>query len=366
LSFVKLPDLYFWLAHLPGESTLSIEGKLEVTYRPVSFFKPQIEQLIVPDWGFDGLLLDLRLDQEPRADGQKAEYTATTLAQFLRTKVYDQEAGIRDFPIVLCSQQSKIGMYEADMSSHDLFDYKFPKEDVEVRAKEISSNLVALVEGYQTITAAQGNWSTMLAYDTAQLDARIFSRFTNRSTPAATHEYARHLLKGLLIPTNELIKEAILAARLGVTTTADGWPRLRDEVFGAARYQGAFGQSWERWWQPEVNRIFESLCGTPIASLDAAERVTALVERTGLTELVAATPIELNHSTWYWNICEAYQAPLDPAEGFRLAGSEPTVWQEYDYISLKALLEQLHTTELHRPLHPDEVLRFEAIRENYS
>ncbi|RYF47049.1 MAG: hypothetical protein EOO38_12935 [Cytophagaceae bacterium] len=244
--------------------------------------------------------------------------------------------------------------------------YEFPKEDVEVRAKEISSNLVALVEGYQTITAAQGNWSTMLAYNTAQLDARIFSRFTNRNTPAATHEYARHLLKGLLIPTSELIKEAILAARLGVTTTADGWPRLRDEVFGAARYQGAFGQSWERWWQPEVNRIFESLCGTPIASLDADERVAALVESTGLTELVAATPIELNQSTWYWTICEAYKTPLDPAEGFRLAGSEPTVWQEYNYISLKALLEQLHTTDLHRSLHPDEALRFEAIRDNYA
>jgi hypothetical protein len=346
--------------------SLSIEGKLEVTYQSVSFFKPQIEQLLAPDWGFDGLLLDLRLDQEPREDGQKAEYTATTLAQFLRTKVYDQEAGIRDFPIVLCSQQSKIGMYEADISSHDLFDYKFPKEDVEVRAEEISSNMVALVEGYRTIAAAGGNWSTLLAYDTAQLDTRIFSRFTNRSTAVATHEYARHILKELLAPTSELIKETILAARLGLATTADGWPRLRDEVFGAARYKGAFGQSWERWWQPEVNRIFESLCSIPLPSLDAAERVAALVEHTGLTGLMAAEPIKLNHSTWYWTICEAYKVPLDPAEGFRLAGVEPTVWQEYDYISLHALLEQLHATELHRPLHPDETPRFEAIRGNYA
>lgn len=346
--------------------SLSIAGKLEVTYRSVSFFKPQIEQLLAPDWEFDGLLLDLRLDQEPREDGQKAEYTATTLAQFLRTKVYDQEAGIKDFPIILCSQQSKIGMYESDLSSHDLFDYKFPKEDVEVRAEEISSKMVALVEGYRTIAAAQSDWSTMLAYDTSQLDARIFSRFTNRNTPVATHEYARHLLKGLLAPTNELIKESVLAARLGLATTNDAWPRLRDEVFGAARYSGAFGQSWERWWQPEVNRIFESLCGTPIPSLDAAERVAVLIEHTGLTGLVSAEPIALNHSTWYWTICEAYQAPLDPAEGFRLAGIEPTAWQEYDYISLKALLEQLHNTELHRPLHPDEMVRFEAIRENYA
>lgn len=345
---------------------LSVEGKLEVTYQSVSFFKHQIEQLLAPDCEFDGLLLDLRLDQKPREDGQKVEYTATTLAQFLRTKVYDDEVRIKDFPIVLCSQQSKIGMYEADLSSHDLFDYKFPKEAVEVRAEEIISKMVALVEGYRTIASAQGNWSKILAYDTTQLDARIFSRFTTNNTTLATHEYARHLVKGLLTTTNELIKERIVAARLGMTTTAADWPQLRDDVFGAARYQGAFGESWERWWQPEVNRIFESLCGAPIASLDAVERVAALTQYTKLTGLVAATPIELNHSPWYWTICEAYQTPLDPSEGFRLAGAEPAVWQEYDYISLKALLEQLHTTELQRQLHPDEVLRFEAIRENYA
>lgn len=345
--------------------SLSIPGVIEVEYRPVSLFTSQVEQLLAPEKEFDGLLLDLRLDQEPRENGQKAEYTATTLAQFLRTKVYDQEAGIRDFPIVLCSQQSKIKMYEADLSSHDLFDYKFPKEDVEERAEEISNKMVALVEGYRSITDAKGDWSTILAYDTTQLDMRMFSRFTTRTTPIATHEYARHILKELLTPTNELIKEKILAARLGLATTEDRWPQLRDEVFGAARYQGAFGQSWARWWQPEVNRIFESMCGVTIPSLNAAERVAALAGQPGLSGLVAAEPIELNHSTWYWTICEAYQAPLDPAEGFRLAGGEPTTWQEYDYISLKALLEQLHTTELHRPLHPDEVLRFEAIRENY-
>lgn len=343
---------------------LSVAGKLEVEYRPVALFTSQVEQLIAQSGEYDGLLLDLRLDQEPRADGQHAEYTATTLAQFLRTKVYDQKAKIKDFPIVLCSQQAKIGMYEVDWSSHDLFDYTFPKEDVEKRAVQISDTLAALVEGYRLIDQAPGNWNQMLAYECQPLDPRMFSRFTGRAVPAATHEYARYILRELLAPTNELIKETVLAARLGQTVAGAGWLRLRDDIFGPARYHGAFSHGWNRWWQPEVDRIFEALSGTTLSSLNAAQRVAALTERTGMGDLVAAEPIVYNHSTWYWTICEGFETPLDPSEGFRLApGREPMAWQDYDYISLKALLERLHTTELQRPLHPDEVERFNALRE---
>ena len=348
-------------------SALSIPGQLVVEYRPVALFASQVEDLIGQSGQFDGLLLDLRLDQERRPNGQRAEYTATTLAQFLRTKVYDQEVKIKDFPIVLCSQQWKIGMYDADLSSHDLFDYKFPKEDVEKRAREISGKLMALVEGYRLIETAPGKWNEMLAYDAQSLDQRMFSRFAGRTVPIATHEYARYILRELLVPANELIKESVFAARLGLIGTGPGWDRLRDEVFPSARYAGAFSQSWVRWWQPEVNRIFEAICGTTLASLNGAQRVAALSEHTGIEGLVAAQPIMFNHSTWYWTICEALKTPLDPSEGFRLApGHEPMAWQDYDYISLKALLERMHITELHRSLHPDEVERFDAIREEYA
>ena len=347
--------------------TLSIPGKLEVEYQSVNLFNNQVGQLIDQSQEFDGLLLDLRLDLEPRINGQRAEYTATTLAQFLRTKVYDHEVGINDFPIVLCSQQSKIGMYDADLSSHDLFDYKFPKEDVETRSVQISEKMVALVKGYHLIREAQDDWNHLLAFDVQRLDMRMFSRFTGRITNPAPHEYARYILRELLTPTNELIKEQILAARLGQTVNDASWPQLRDQVFGTAKYQGAFSQSWGRWWQPEVNRIFEEVCGTTISSLDAQQRVAALSEHTGINGLVAAKPIEFNHSTWYWTICEAYHTPIDPTEAFRLApGREPLAWQDYDYISLKALLERLHDTDLQRSLHPDEQERFDAIREAYA
>lgn len=345
---------------------LSIQDALEVEYQPVEQFTSQVEQLIAKANDYDGLLLDLRLDQEPGSNGQRAEYTATTLAQFLRTKVYDKEAGIKDFPIILCSQQSKIGMYNADLSSHDLFDYKFPKEDVETRATQISNIMISLVRGYRQISESEGDWNKLLGYDAKKIDKRMFSRFASRPSTPAAHDYARYIIREILTPTNELIKEPILAARLGQTIKSVSWPQLRDEIFGPAKYQGVFSESWQRWWQPEVNRIFENLCGATITSLNAEERVGALTVSTNITGLTVAEPIEFNHSTWYWTICEAYQTPLDPTEGFRLLpGHEPLSWQDYDYISLKALLERLHETDLERPLHPEEQERFDIIQEDY-
>lgn len=348
-------------------TALSIPGKLEVEYMTVRLFKPQVEFLLSKDNPYDGLLLDLRLDQRETENGDKAEFTATTLAQYLRTKVYDRESELADFPIVLCSQDKKIGMFSVDLSSHDLFDYKFLKEEVEENASTIAQRLIDLAEGYQLIFSAQKNWNDILHYDTRSLDARIFSRFTGRSQ-LAIHEYSRHILYELLKPTTDLITEEILAARLGIDINSSAaWNALRDVFFEEARYTGAFSQSWQRWWQPKVHQVFERLCGTTLASVDGSQRVSLLIEATQLTELASAVPIQLNHSNWYWTICQAYRTPLDPSEGFRLSSErEPLAWQDYDYISLKGLLERKHKTDLHRDLHPDEEDRFDYVKQDYA
>ena len=345
---------------------LSVPDQLEVTYRRVRPFGPEVASILSKEISFDGLLLDLRLDQDAEY-GEKVEFTATTLAQFLRTKVYDEAVKLPDFPIVLCSQQDKIGMFSVDLSSHDLFDYKFRKEEVVDEALTIAQRLTDLVQGYQMIRPTEGDWSKILQYDVQLLDARIFSRFTGRKN-LAIHEYARHLLHELLKPVTDLISEDILAARLGIDiiNSAD-WPILRDEFFLDAHYTGAFCESWQRWWQPRVHQVFENLCGTTLASINGAQRVSLLVERTKLAGLLAATPIDHNHSNWYWTICQAYKTPLDPSEGFRLSSErEPFTWQDYDYISLKGLLERKHQTQLHRELHPDEEERLNYVKEDYE
>ena len=145
---------------------------------------------------------------------------------------------------------------------------------------------------------------------------------------------------------------------------SNDWPRLRDEIFGRTRYNGAFSKSWPRWWSNEVTNLFEEISSYTLSSLDAQERVSALIDRTGLTKLTPAEPIKHNNSHWYWTICEVFRTPLDPAEGFKLAsGREPLAWQDYDYVSLEALLEEKLTTDLDRSLHPDEVERYKLIRD---
>jgi hypothetical protein len=343
---------------------LSISEKLEVIYEPVSFFKDQVAHLL-RNQHYDGLLLDLRLDLKKRENGEVVEFTATTLAQYLRSKVYDTEEPLRDFPILLCSQQNRIDMFEVDLSSHDLFDHKFRKEDVEKHAKDIGEKMIALAEGYKAISDAE-DWNQILNYQSKTLDSRMFGRFINKTKSIASHEYARHIMREIIIPTTDLISESILAARLGIDDACTGWPELRETIFSSAKYTGVFSSKWERWWQPSIDRIFESLSGTSLSSLDAHRRVAILAEKTGILNLLVAPAIQHNSSYWYWTICQALKRPLDPSEGFRLsAHREPSSWQDYDYISLEALLERMHETDLHRELHPDDQIRFNIIKDSY-
>lgn len=352
---------------LPIIDLLKKSGKIVIDRGFVTANPTQVESLLTGK-EFDGLLVDFRLDQHAQPNGEKATYTATTLAQFLRSKVNHPESSLRDVPIVLCSQQPKFEVYNVDLTSHDLFDFRFRKDDLETKGDEIAEKLACLVEGYRTLGSHRGNWDKVLAYDTARLNKMVFGQFArlDGQPHLAIHEHAHFILKELLQTTSDLISERILAARLGVSISCSGWPALKDEVFAEARYQGVFASSWPRWWQPSVDDIFEQLCHTSLASLEAAERVECLTEATAIKDISINPPIEHNSSANYWTICQALQEPLDPTEGYRLRRSpEPAFWQEYDYISLKALLDRMHITKLERPLHPVDNERYEIIRLRY-
>lgn len=67
-------------------------------------FEAQSQDLIKRLNEFDGIILDLRLDDNPKS---KAQYTAPPLAQALRSNSSLDLANV-DCPIVLCSTDAKI------------------------------------------------------------------------------------------------------------------------------------------------------------------------------------------------------------------------------------------------------------------
>lgn len=320
-------------------SGLTKDG-IEVIYKHVFDFDS--EDFIIKHLSeYDGLLLDLRLDEYKDKDGKHSKFTATEFAQHIRTLVTKgkEDGGIdKDLPIVLFSTDDKLKqVYATDLSSHNLFDRYVTKFKTPV---DVSKKLFSLAKGYKEISDNKTKLEVLLGLENLiNLDSRIFARFSQNPEITPIHEYAQVILKDLIYITGPLINENILAARLGVDkeqSSIEEWNKLK-EIFLDSKYNGVFCDGWSRWWMFKINTIFEEKCGTYLSYLNANEKINLFKEKFSLKELIAAEPIKLNSSTRYTTVCKVFKKPLDEMEGFRIYTSrEPKQWQEYEYTSLEA------------------------------
>lgn len=312
---------------------------------------------------FDGLIIDLRLD----GNGiDRVDFNATSIAQELRS--ITARGDISSFPIILCSTEPKIReTYDVDKSSHDLFDYKFEKS-MNPETQRFSRKLHSLANGYAWLNSEKLTPEKIFSgVDPNTLDARILERF-DETNKLVVYDYAHFVVKNLFHNTNPLLKDRIVAARLGIDkdASAKNWGVLMQKIFAPAKYSGLFADGWDRWWADSVVNIFKDLTGKRLSFLNAEERVQLLIEKTGITGLVAATPIKHCKSTEFWTICEAYKKPLDPLEGFKIfASSELKPWQESKYLSFDAIVERIGVEKGLRP-HPSEKERIEEFKKSLA
>lgn len=339
-------------------------GLIEVELYPLEetpSFEELRNKLISID--FDGLILDLRLD----GDGpNKVGFSATTLAQDLRTIQSRNE--LKAYPIVLCSTLPKIRKtYNADKSSHDLFDYKFEKSD-EPDYDKFSQKMKSLAKWYLWLGESQKSiYDVLNRKDLNNIDSRIYEEFLISDTPFLPNDYARFIINNLFHHPGTLIKERTLAARLGIDIDkSKDWNVLKEDIFAETSYSGLFSDGWKRWWSDKViDRFMEFSKGQHPVSLNAEQRVEIIMAMTELKDLVPARPIELCVSTEFWTICEGHKRPLDPLEGLVVfEKSEIKPWQENKYISFHAAeVERIGRDKGLRP-HPSEKERIEEIKES--
>ncbi|PQJ72913.1 hypothetical protein [Polaribacter butkevichii] len=337
---------------IPYKKKLEITDLLDISLNKPYNFEKELDRLIEELKSCDALILDLQLDGPQEDDSNKegkdgkennanedekkfkVRYQAPPLAQMIRTLA--SEGAIPDLPIILCSTEDKVkDSFNRDFTSHDLFDWTFLKDDIDV---ETINKIVSLIVGYQTLNKNKKDFSTSLGRDYNELDQRILSRFIIEDNPP-THEIARVIFKDIVQPTGLLINESTLAARLGVdmSKNVEYWNKFIDKYFSKTKYDGVFHTSWNRWWNDRINDVFEEITNENLASLDATSRVSLLIEKTEFKDLIVAEPIKLFESNNYWNICEITKKPLDPFEGFKISGKEePKPWQDYAYVSLFA------------------------------
>lgn len=342
--------------------------ELEIVLQAPKELGDQIDEFSSILNNYDGLILDWRLDQLPNQEGRRVRFRAAALAQELRTRATETRAGIvggaiRDLPIVLWSTYEKLkGSYYGDDTSHDLFDYKQHKQRVVEDSERVRVELVSLAKGYREIAEKVGRHNSfpeiVLTEDqrgSLTLDPRIAERFISiDSTPY--HELAKFILKELILRPGPLISEELLAARLGINKEASsGWRTFLRTLPDNSRYQGPFRDAWPRWWAQVIEKDWwQAMCHPrSLSLLRAPERVERLIQCTGISDLVAATPISPTYQDRYWTVCEYSTCPLDPIDGVTIVEKEPEPWQERRYISLRVALERLWEHEDPRP-HPSE------------
>lgn len=285
----------------------------------------------------DGLLMDLRLDGE---GVNRLGISATPIAQQLRTLAAQKE--MPEFPIILCSTLEKLkATYEADIASHDLFDYKFTKTGYD-RIK-VATKMATLANSYKRLNTHNTDIFELIGRTLPDtFDNRIFERYIT-NTRFGAFDFLTFIIKELFHHSGVLIKENILAARLGIDIEASGeaWNDLLVHLTDTV-YSGILSEGWKRYWADLVNVFFENISnGELLPVLTATERVNILKKKFNLDGLKPAQPIKYCCSSMFWSICEGFKKPLDPAEGYDVFESDVLKsWQEPKYLSFAAVISE--------------------------
>lgn len=301
----------------------------------------------------DGIILDLKLNG---AGEQRVPFTATTLAQYLRSFFIDKAE--KEKPIILCSTKLNDNKhYQEDKTAHDLYDFTFDKSG-DINYYEISKKLVSISEAYSRVQDTNSEQVLNLFGRKKLCGHPAFEPLTGEKPQA--NKIVSFVLKDLFTHNGPLICERTLAARLGVDIDSckKAWESLINKFFVEAKYSGILSDIDNYYWNDLCIKVFKSLANDKgPAAMGAKKRVDILKKTTDLSGLKAAQPIDLCHSDFFWTVCEGYGKPLDPTEGYMIMEENNLKsWQEPLFSSLSAF-ENGVLDEKHIKLTPSEIER---------
>lgn len=299
----------------------------------VDLVQPDRSKLLVAEPelepGIDGYILDINLRDQVNEHGQRFFGTGAGLAQDLRLlQTLGPNEGQKARPIVrLCATQVFQDYLAGDDSTADIFDLGFDKEVIGDIASLARAKLAVLPELYaavQVIPEDPGAPAKLLGVETEHYD-RLHSRFRAALETELTqkpHEAVSFIIRQLFEPPGLLIREELLAIRLGVDKVrSDGWERLR-EHFAPARYVGVACHGFRRWWMDLVLSQWGQIASPPLFRLSAVERVAALNEA-GFRNLVALMPPPESPGDRPWLLSlsddPALRLPVDPRHALILS-----------------------------------------------
>jgi len=344
---------------------LSRNGLIEITIIKPTNFEELINEIVAGQTDIDALILDLKLDGNQKGE-RTASFTAPSLATGIKTK-YFSENGIKNaFPIFLISSISNLKKYyDSDTSSHDLFDYTIHKANIGKEGAQYESLIASLTYAYKEIQKDKTNFSHLLGLPPDnEIPNKVFTSKFLTGKETSISEISQYIFNEIINKTGVLIDKNILAARLGVDfENSEDW-RILVENLEDFKYTGIFSTSFERWWAYDILNWWNTQFSKSLIQLTALERVSLIKEKFNLTKLKEASPIDKTTSTKFWTICQVYQKPIDPKDGFLVDGYLLN-WQDKKYISLESILERDAKTK-GLLVHPEDKERLEDIKLEYK
>lgn len=345
---------------------LSGMGLIEISIKKPTSVEVLLDELIVEQSDFDALILDLRLDGNQQGE-RVAKYTAPFLAQGIRSKRLLENGFKKEFPIFLISSKDNLKKYfDSDTSSHDLFDYTFTKANVGSESEFYEQIIESITEAYQIISEGKTDFNKILnRKNIDEIKNRIFTTKFLTGENTSVSEISQYIFNEIISKSGILIDENVLAARLGIDIEkSKDWEQLL-VLFKDYEYSGIFNKPLKRWWFNDIlewwNNNFPNVI---LIRLDAFQRVKLIIDKFNLEKIVVAEAIPKTTSTKFWTVCQVYQKPLDPKDGFLIDGNQFIPLQDKRYISLESILER-DAKEKGFVIHPEEKERFEDIKQEY-
>lgn len=325
---------------------------------------------------YDGIMVDLNLNDQRPSNSAQAKYSGTEIAQRLRTKSL-----VNSCPVVLYSANSIVDFWVENKKS-GLFDICISKDWKNKESYAVK--LYSLAKAYKIIQKKEINFECddpekideeitkykkqIFGVDNLEIINKPFADYFQKISSNPTYIIAQFILNELICKQGILIDEEVLAARLGIDKEASTDWNLVLKKLDFAKYKGVFNEGWSRWWMFEIDKWWneELKAEDYLVSTPAETRVEIIKEKLEVTNIVPATPLAKAESNLFWTICKGYHKPLDPVDGLVIQGQENLFsWQETEYVSIEAALNRKNKKEW-KSIADIEQYHFEKIEKYYD
>lgn len=349
-------------------SGLEAEGELNITHdQPTGVWETQLTPFLDSSFkeDYQGIILDLRLDDFNSSKSPLSKYKGTSLAQELRTLM--KEKRLSEIPIVLLSAEHNL-KESFDLTGNDLFDIVQSKEHLQ--PMNFRNELVALAEGYERLRdeispTKISAISNILNKNIEDIDVRFVAKLQSL-LQSPIHQIASFLIRHLIGKNGILISESLLAARLGIDLeNSTHWNDLLIHLDDFS-YKGVFDSGWKRWWMHDIDTWWTKVYNSKLRQLSASDRVKILIESTKLSNIRAATPFQMARSDKFWSVCSGSNIPIDTIDGLLVSNQDHLYpWQDREYVSFYEAVNRTNV-EKWKDVSPLEKVKLEQIKSLYS